>query len=60
MNKKGVLFLMTYVRKQVLNAPENNSLQFLFINLELKREGKKDYMQVRESKVGIGLQIGSN
>lgn len=51
---------MTYVGEQVSNAPENNSLQFLFINLELKREGKKDYMQVRESKVGFGLQIGSN
>lgn len=46
--------------EQVSNAPENNSLQVLLINLDLKREGKEDYMQVRESKVGTGLQIGSN
>ena len=41
---------------KIPNVPEHNSLQFPFMNLELRREGEEEYMQVGESKVGTGLQ----
>ena len=41
---------------KISNAPENNSSAASFMHLELRREGKKDYMAVGESKAGIELQ----
>lgn len=35
--------------------PANDSFSVLFIDLELKREFKEDYMNVGESKVGKSL-----
>lgn len=40
---------------QISNAPESNSSAVSLMNLKLRREGKKDYMKVAESKVGIRL-----
>ena len=38
------------------NALESNSLAASFMHLGLRRECKEDYMEVGESKTGIGLQ----
>ena len=37
-------------------APESNSFADSFMHLNLRREYKEDYMEVGESKLGIGLQ----
>ena len=39
------------------NASENNSLAASFMYLRLREGPEKDYMKVRESNVGTGLQI---
>lgn len=38
------------------NVSQNDSLQGFFMHLEMRRESKKDYTTVGESKVRIGLQ----
>ena len=38
------------------NALEINSFAASVMHLKLKRECKEDYLEVRESKVGIGLK----
>lgn len=47
---------MTLLGNKIANAPENDSCAVSFMCLELKREHKEDYMEVRESKGWSGLQ----
>lgn len=41
---------------KISNAPENNNFAASFMHLKLRRESKENYMEVGESKAGIGLQ----
>ena len=46
-----------YQEAKISDALENNSSEVSFMNLKVRREHKEDYyMEVGESKVGIGLQ----
>lgn len=38
------------------NAPENDSFVVSFIPLELRREYRKDYMKVGQSRQGLGYR----
>lgn len=38
------------------NAPENDSFVVSFISLELRREYRKDYMKVGQSRQGLGYR----
>lgn len=45
---------MTYSGNQISNALENNSFTVFFMHSKLRRECKKDYMEVGDNKVGSG------
>lgn len=45
--------MMTYARDKITNALENISFEASFMPLKLRRESKRDCLEVGESKVGI-------
>lgn len=46
------------MRSKISNALENVRFAISSMHLKLRGEFKEDYMKVRESKVGTGLQDG--
>ena len=48
------------LESKISNVPENDSFEVSFVHFKLRRELQEDYMEVRKSKIGVGLQYSKD